>query len=120
MWDSAAATGEPKVVAAAQVALLEAQLAQMGEEPLFDSARKVLQKQLEQTRKHAVDKRTDAKKLLDKETWVARESKRLDAERKSAAEQMELIEKRQQLLEKEIEDVAKLRSNLSVETEPKE
>ena len=84
----------------------------MGEEPLFDSARKVLQKQLEQTRRHAVDKRT--------ETWVARESKRLEAERKRAAEQMDMIGQRQQLLDKEIEDVAKLRSNLSVETEPKE
>ena len=44
----------------------------------------------------------------------------MEAERKRAAEQMDMIGKRQQLLDKEIEDVAKLMSNLSVEPETKE
>ena len=111
-----ASVPEPKVVAAAHVVQLEALLVTMGDDPLFEGARKVLQILLGQTRKLAVDNRTDAKKLLDKEAWVMRESKRMVEERRRAAEQSELICKRQQILDKEIEKLALLKANLCAET----
>ena len=64
--------GEPQEVAAANVALLETLLAQISENTFLDDVRSRIQLELEQARKHAVDKRSDAKKLLDKETGMAK------------------------------------------------
>ena len=70
-WDLSA-LGEPQEVAAANVALLETLLAQISENTFLDDVRSRIQLELEQARKHAVDKRSDAKKLLDKETGMAK------------------------------------------------
>jgi hypothetical protein len=114
------APGEQKEIAAAHVVKLEEKLTMIGDDPLFAEARAVLEKALGQQRKFAVDNRSTAKKLYQKEMWVERETKRLDAERKRINDEMEIIVGRQKQLDTDIEEVAKLRAEISAEPDTKE
>ena len=108
-------TAEPKAKAAADAVLIEAQIAQLSASPLFDGYRAMLFKDLEKARKLAIDKRSDAKKLLDLESWVARETKRIETDTATANEMLESIVQRKITLEAETEAIAKLRSRISAD-----
>lgn len=113
--------GDPKVNAAAKVTTLEEALAQLGEDPLLATARQELEKELLKQRKLAKDTRSTAKKLDQKQHWIERESKRLEVETKRLAAEQENLAKRQKQLKVEIEEMTKLRLELSAEgAEPKD
>jgi len=112
--------GDPKVNAAAKVVKLEEALSQLGENPLLAAARKELEKELAKQRNLAKDTRSTAKKLDQKQGWIERESKRLEVETKRLAMEQENLRQRQNQLQAEIEEMAKLRLQLSAEgAEPK-
>jgi hypothetical protein len=107
--------GDPKVNAAAKVATLEEALAQLGENLLLATARQELEKELLKQRKLAKDTRSTAKKLDQTQGWIERESKRLEVETKRLATEQENLSKQQNQLKAEIEEMAKLRLELSTE-----
>ena len=111
------ATGDQKEQAAAQVVKLEEKIASCGTDPLFAEFRVLLEKALGQQKKLAVDTRSTAKKLYQKEMWVDRETRRLEAERKRIDEDYAKLAQRQRQLDVDIEEVCKLKSALSTEAD---
>ena len=107
--------GEPRAKAAAEVILLEAQIAQLSASPIFDGYRVWLFKDLERAKKLSVDKRTDAKKLLELESWVTRESKRIEADTTAANEVLKSIAQRQITWTADNEALTKLRARIGAD-----
>ena len=92
-----------KAKAAADVLMFEEQLAAILDKPIFDSIRAELTKRLEKARKLSIDKRTDAGKLADMETWAARETNRIEADTSRTNEMVKWIAQRQTALDAENE-----------------
>ena len=95
--------------------MLEKLLAAFGDDPTFELYRADITKKLEKARKSAIDKRTDARKLADFETWAAREIKRIEYDTQKATDLLKWVAERQATLDAENDIIAKLRSTISTE-----
>ena len=80
---------DPKTIAAANAQLLEEALERIGDDPLLATARQELEKQLSKQRNMAKDTRSTVNKLDQKQSWIERESKRLELETKRLAMEQE-------------------------------
>jgi hypothetical protein len=110
-------TAEPKAKAAADAVLIEELLAKLNDDPLFDSYRDCLKKDLEKTRKQSIDKRTNTQRLLQAEQWLAREQKRMAAEKTKLSELEKWIGETQERIDKEIGTIAELKAKVGAEPE---
>jgi hypothetical protein len=106
-----------KADAAATVALLKQQIQELGSHPCFDPLRASFFVQLEAAEKKAIDKRTCTQKLLQAEQWLAREQKRMVAEKTKLAELAKWIDEHQERIDKESGLIAGLRAEVGAEPE---
>jgi hypothetical protein len=117
-WPPQANSGEAKEEAAAQAVLIRQALSSLSGHTCFDNTRADLQLQLAAAEKASIDKRTSTQKLLSAELYVQREQKRVDGQRAKLAELTSWIDQHQDALDKEFENIAKMRANIGAETEP--
>jgi hypothetical protein len=108
---------QTKEEAAKQVLLIKAQLEVMNAHTCFDEVRQSLEKQLVKAERWAVDNRSDTKKLQEAESWAQRESKRLDEEKGKLADITTWIGLHQAALDKEYENIARMRTSIGAEAE---
>ena len=116
MWiPPANIAGDPKVVAAVKVMKLQDAIAKLSDDPILAYAKLELEKELQTQQKLAKDTRSTARKIDQKQGWIEREKKRVDAEIKEIAEKQKALEERQKQLQVAVEELIKLKTELATE-----